>query len=449
MSTSLHLHDHKSLLTPVSAAETTALIACHGKSHARPTEADRATTARLLMHLREKEFWLACDCRGAEVSPPPLMSPTHRQGQVYIRRHGVTPHAESCPFFVPENEGGSQEKDVWKSEWLRLKPIVDREPSEKKPAEPGAQKSPRAAPALPGIADILYSILEEVQYTTVAHDDVRTSKDRPATSLRRDAYAKLDLLRDRKMAGELTWGDLACTFLPGLAGHCAKLEKMIDRFPPGRRPQGFFLGVVHDIEPNGHLESTLIWRGGKDERVATAAVQGNVRRAAASPNAPGPYWVFAQLGQRPGETRFGALSAFAMPCLSRSVLLPVDSASERETAEILLSQITYWAKESSFNIPCHLEKPLREEIAPDGVHCKPDFVIWLPDSRRILIETMFDDKSAAHLETKYKQHASMRKLPGVITVIDHSRNDDRMAFAKKLTAIVAGANRQIEEKRPE
>lgn len=434
--TILHFHDRKTITVPVSGAETLALIACYGNA-GLPTDADRATAAQLLMHLRDKEAWLACDCR-ADVQPPPLMSPRLRQGHIHIWRHGVTAHDPVCPFYVPQDDTPSTESVRWKSDWLRLKQSSGKSNPRGSAGTAEPKSSQHREPAEPVALQVLDAVLEEAGYNIVAPDDVRTMKDRPALSARRDAYAALERLRDTPVGADLTWGDVACSYLPALPSHLKHLESLVSRFPEGTRPQGAFIGIVNEILRESRFAHTLVWRTGKEaERVAVASIEGALHFGPASDAHVGPFWVFAQLAQRPGEKRFVALSAAARPVLSKSVLLPLDSPKERATAEMLLAQITYWAR--AMGITAQLEKPLHEEIAPDGTACKPDFLLWLPNGKRILIEAMSEDKSLDHLKNKLRQHAAMRQLPDVVTLIEHTSDDDPKALARKLTAIAAKA----------
>ena len=263
----LFLYDRVAKTVPVNGIEAAALAACFGTNGA-PNENDRATAARLLMHLRDQEAWIACGCRAASVQPPPLMSPRLRMGQIHLLRHGATSHDPTCPFFVAESEGESTPDGAtrWKSEWLRLKPVSDT-PTHSRPKS-GKRESTdtpkNKGPVSPPTAAVLHLVLEAAGYNMVAPDEVRTLKNRQAVSARRDAYAALERLRDKPISGELTWGHVACSFLPSLNAHLKHLEQLAPRFPAGVRPQGAFVGIVHEIEQASRFEHTLIWRTGKD-----------------------------------------------------------------------------------------------------------------------------------------------------------------------------------------
>jgi hypothetical protein len=127
--------------------------------------------------------------------------------------------------------------------------------------------------------------------------------------------------------------------------------------------------------------------------------------------------------------------------LSKSVLLPVDSGMERETAEILLSQLTYWARADVLGASVQLEKPLFPEQLGDGRTCHPDFALHLPNGKRVLVETMGLDKDPEYLETKARTHAIMRALPNVAALAEHHPGDDANDLRKRLTAAVGKAMR--------
>jgi hypothetical protein len=435
----LHFHNRKATTVALSAVEAAAVMACFGVG-GKSTAPQQLSAARLLAHLRDRQAWIACGCR-PDAAQPPLMFPRLRQGQIHLVRHGVTPHAPTCPFYVAPSEGDPPATAPWKSEWLRLKPQVERKVSSRKtPPAATPEKVEPATPAPTAITRVLDELLEQTGFNVVDAEDVRTLKGKPAVSARRDAYAGLDQLRDIPVGGDLHWRDVACTYFPSLKSHLKHLEEIADRFPTGVRPQGVFFGIVHEIIRENRFEHTLVWRAGKDtERVATVTTHGEIAYGPQSDSRTGPFWVFAQIAQRPGESRFEVFGAAVKPCLSRSVLLPVDSPRERAVAEMLLAQITYWARQGALGIKAQLEKPLHDEIAPDGTACRPDFTVWLPDGQRILIDAQVEDKSLEYLKDKLKVQAAMRKLPKVVTVLNITSDADWQYLARRLTAVAARA----------
>lgn len=437
--TALRYHDRTRALGDVAAADALVLVACFGQRDlGSPNDHRRA--AELLSSLRDKQSWLECQCRTDAVDPKPLMSPRLREGQIHIWRHGVTPHTPGCPFFVVPSErdtsaqapGGTMAP--WDGGWLLLKQMA-ADTSDRNTPTTSRSPSPKAAPTVPALARLLFSILTDTGYTTVAPGDVVTRRDHAAVSRGKEAYAALASIQEQKVAPNLTWRDVGCTYLPGLPNHLGKLAKLAPRFPSGVRPQGLFLGVVSAITPLDPHRSQLEWRG-QGDRVAVVNVEGTVRRSGFEKGTSGPYWVIAQLAQQRAGGPFLPVHAYAHPVLSRSVLLAVDSGLERIAAEALLRQINYWASENGPQVSVQLEKPLFPEEVGDGLYCHPDFVLWLPDRRRILIEVMGMEKDPDYLASKAITHPRMRALPGVLDLVEFRPEDDPFAFGRRLTALI-------------
>lgn len=438
----LYVHDRTAAIKPVPAALARCLGQCFGRD-GTPTGDDQEGAGVFLNQLRDEGYWLACMCRGNEVNPPPLMSPRLRQGQIHIWRHGVTPHAENCRFWIapvaPDQPGNEPAgTPPWDDGWLLLKPA--RPPATDQPPPPGhgatpPRPQPTVEPQIPPLGRLLNDTLLETGYTIIGPGDTITRRGQSATSRHHDAYAALASVQDRLVAPGLSWRDVGCTFLPALRRHMAGLGKLASRFPHGTRAQGVFLGIVSEVTLVSRFETQLLWRG-KDDRTSVAWVKGPVRYAPTAKSCPGPYWVIAQLAQKEGSDRFVPVAAYAQPVLSKSVLLPIDNQVEREVAETLLAQINYWARADGHNVKVQLEKPLVDELAADGTPCRPDFILWLPDRRRILVEAS-KPLGPDHSPEKALTYANMRTLPGFVALLEYQPADDLFVFAKRLTAIVA------------
>lgn len=436
----LKFHDRVHALNDVPPADATVLVACFGQRDTG-TEGQHKKAAEILSGLRDRQHWLECQCRVDSVDPKPLMSPRLREGQIHIWRHGVTPHAAGCPFYVEatgrDAAAPAQPGPVtaWDGDWLLLKAMATGTP-ERAPATGEQAPAARYAPAVPALARLLFSILTDTGYTTVAPGDVVTRRDHPAVSRGKEAYAGLASIADRQVGQGLRFRDVGCTFLPGLARHLESLASMAKRFPGGVRPQGLFLGVVNAIERVDNHRTLLEWRGGKDDRVATATVEGTVRRSGFEKGTSGPFWVIAQLAQQRQGGPFVPVHAYAHPVLSRTVLLAVDSGLERIAAETLLRQINYWASDKGPGVHVQLEKPLFPEDAGEGLYCQPDFVLWLPAGRRIVVEVMGLEKDPDYLASKAVTHPRMRRLRGVVDLVEFRPDDDPFTFGRRLTSLV-------------
>ncbi|MGH9184384.1 MAG: hypothetical protein ACRD0U_00975, partial [Acidimicrobiales bacterium] len=135
--------------------------------------------------------------------------------------------------------------------------------------------------------------------------------------------------------------------------------------------------------------------------------------------------------------------ACAQPVLSRRVLLPVNSAPERETAELLLRQVKYWARPASrLAIDVEVEKPVFDEATPSG-GCRPNFTLWLPDARRVIVQVARTDQPRSAAE--HPLHARVSRLPGVAAVVQHrAGRDNQERFARKLTGIMHAVINELE-----
>lgn len=443
--TVLNVHDRHVVLRPLPGAVTAALVRCFGNDP-HPSDADKQAATKALMDLRDHQHWLACGCVGPNVETPPLMAPRLREGQIHVWRHGETPHAAGCPFWAEpvQSQGkadGSAPSGIPSAamgSWLLLrKPASDVSTPG---GQAGADATRARAGTLPEIARLLFTALSDAGYTTVSPDDVFTKRGQLARSRHKDAYAGLDVLRAREVAPGLRFRDVGCTFLPAVLRLLQAMPDAESKFPANLRPQGLFVGIVTEVTKVSSTEGQLLWQGGPENRVAAVSVRGSVKLPGRTTGQQGPYWAVAQVAKPKGETRYVVVNAYAHPCLSKSVLLPVDSALERETAELLLAQMTYWQREKAkggLGVKVQLEKPLFPEQLPDGTACHPDFILWLPDRQRILVETMGMTNDPEYLASKERTHPRMRQLPGVVALVEHHPGEDPAKFQRMLTAAVA------------
>jgi hypothetical protein len=431
METQLFVHDRQVATTIVAQEIVHALCSSFGIAGYAPSS-DIGLARTFLLDLRKSEFWLACGCRGADRYP--LMSPRLVRGGVTICRHGSIEHSAECPFFQDELNrvtSTGEHRERGPAPWLILANDADH------PNRAIRESRETYHRHLP-LADLLLTTLDRAGYTTVLPGDVVTRRDRKATSARKDSYAGLDRFNDEGVGGDLYWKDVGCTFLPAMHRHMKHLSTLTQRFGSGARPQGIFLGIVHEICSLPAGRAQLLWSGGKDGRTCIVEVESAVRPVGRSATATGPYWVLGQIAQPHGQTSFSVVNACFFPCLSRSVLLPVETNAQRQTAEVLLSQMTYWAKTDSLNVQVHLHKPLFDEAIDSVAGSQPDFVLWLPRGDRLMIMTVEPGESVQARDAREECQRRLRILPQVAAVIEHHVDDPiRMEFARLLTRLVA------------
>ena len=188
---------------------------------------------------------------------------------------------------------------------------------------------------------------------------------------------------------------------------------------PGMRPQGLFWGVVDDLAVDHDTTKVTYTYGPRNDRRHVAGeLPVAVRIPGRSPT--GPFWLLAALGV-PGDdpsAPFRALDAYAHPVYSRSLLLPVDSDSERITAAVLLDQLAWWQHRCGLRVRLH--KPWATFTLPDGdVAPPPDFLLTSPGHVTVAVETMGALDDPDYVVRKQRSHDLMRRIPGVADIVEH------------------------------
>lgn len=303
--TTLSLHDRNRTLTTLPTDVVGALVRCFG-DHPAASDFDRRSATTTLMNLRDAQRWLACGCRGEGVDAIPLMAPRLRDGAVHLFRFGSEAHAKHCPFWVeptvpstPDEEGPTAVSTPWTGSWLLL---AQRAATVAQPrAATEGEVQPTRSRGIPAIARLLFTALTDVGYTTILPGDVVTPHGQQARNKAKDAYAGLDALKEREVAPGLRLRDIGCTYLPALPRLLNQMPAVARRFPAGTRPQGIFIGLVHDVEKVSPTLSRLIRReaGGKTWAVP---VRGSVKMPGYAKAGGGPFWVIAQIAQPAGPT---------------------------------------------------------------------------------------------------------------------------------------------------
>ncbi|MGH9242749.1 MAG: hypothetical protein ACRD29_00170 [Acidimicrobiales bacterium] len=388
---------------------------------------------QLAAWLHDRRWWLACGCQ-SDPRRPPLVVPLHRLGRYFVSRWPGTAHHQSCPLADSHETTNAhpQRRPVgpWNGGWRLLGRTEERSSSTTR--RPQSANVRRPEPSTSRIQAVLLSALSRAGYTRLRPADIICRPHRTAVHAH-NPYAALRTLAREAVAGGVTFGDIACTYLPSLIAHLDALPAVAQRFPVGVRSLGVFLGVVDDIDTMGERDHQLVWRS-STRGTATVRITVPIHQPAGR-TAPGPFWVLLLLGPAPEpDGRFVAVQACAHPALSRRVLLPVTSAAERDTAELLLRQITYWAKPASrLAVNVDLEKPVVDEQIPAGP-ARPDFALWLPNSQRLIVQTVTAERTRSDCQQHRRQ---LHQLPGVAAVVEHHPDrDEPHRFARKLTALL-------------
>ena len=274
--------------------------------------------------------------------------------------------------------------------------------------------------ALPRLAPVLFGLLARARFDVVGPDEVRSRPGRRAGAADPKAHYRRLRALDRDPVGDrLTSGDLLCTWFPALGAHLQRLDRLRTRFPTGMRPQGLFWGVVDDLAVDHDTTKVTYTYGPRNDRRHVAGeLPVAVRIPGRSPT--GPFWLLAALGV-PGDdpsAPFRALDAYAHPVYSRSLLLPVDSDSERITATVLLDQLAWWQHRCGLHVQLH--KPWATFTLPDGDAAPPpDFLLTSPGHVTLAVETMGAPDDPDYVVRKQRSHDLMRRIPGVADIVEH------------------------------
>lgn len=375
------------------------------------------------------------------------MVPRLHHGLLHIVRIRELPHAPDCPFHrdghdendeVMTTAGRDRALAPARSTWLTLSnrttgSAMSVGDESARPA--GTRRRP------PPIAAVLFTALEELGYHRVRPDDVFSQRGQlPKGLMSRKPYDALRALDDRVIGdgaqGPLLGRDLICRFLPALPTFMAELPTKERLFPPGQRHQALFIGQVQGIERRGN-QAALMWEGkaGEGRESVRVPVKGTLSRYGAGDDATGPYWCAAALG-RVGDDPYQVQHAFVHPVYGKTLLLPVDGAHERAVAALLLEQIAYWKRAPRVSTAIELEKPLFETRDAEGRAGRPDFVLVLPDARRVVIEVMLGLGEDVRRE-KHNALPILRSLPNVVEVVVYDeRSGSDAEFQRRLTALV-------------
>ena len=383
-----------------------------------------ATVARrFLDELRVGEHWLMCTCPDGEDRP--MLFPCRRSdsGTLYLRREVGVAHAPGCVWhrLAVDAEPSDPTAALTPRHIHYGSPFLLRHPRVT-PAPSGAPRRASSASgvALPRLAPVLFGLLARARFDVVHSDDVRSrAGQRACAADPKSHYQRLHALDHDPVGERLRSGDLLCTWFPALGDHLQRLDRLRPRFPTWMRPQGLFWGVVDDLSvDHGSTQVTYTYGPRGARRHVAGELPVAVRIPGRSPT--GPFWLLATLGVAGDDPSapFRVLDAYAHPAYSRSLLLPVDSDSERVTAGVLLDQLAWWQRRRGVHVQLH--KPWATITLPDSdIAPPPDFLLTAPGHPAVAVETMGAPDDPDYTARKRRTHELMRRIPGVTDVVEH------------------------------
>ena len=415
---------HRHPIAPVTVAVSRTLaelfVVHHGVA---PTGV--ADGLAYLDRLRTRHEWLMCECR-PDGDQRPMLFPCRRtdNGTLFLRREIGVEHDPACPWQRLTRQAARRREDAGEIRPLRAhlgSPFLLRKPVRTDVRNvPPVRRGGSAGRSTPALARVLFGLLQRAGLNQVWADDVCSRPGRqPGATNPKQQYDRLHCVDNEPVGDTLHTRDLLCTWLPALPDHLVRLRRLRTRFPPSMRPQGLFWGVVDEVDTDGR--STQV-RASYGPPLSRQTIVDRLPVATTMPGRcrTGPFWLIAALGA-PGDdpnARFEVLDAYAHPAYSRSLLLPVDSDAERRTAALLLDTIAGWHRRHGTRL--RLVKPLETFELPDGpIAPPPDFLVELPGSVEVVVETMGALDDPGYVDRKRQTHALMRQIPGVIDLIEH------------------------------
>jgi hypothetical protein len=405
-----------------------------------------ASARAFLDELKAGGHWLMCTCRGG--GGEPMLFPCRRtdSGTLFLRRQVGVAHDPRCVWHrltaEERSEGGDGEIEPRRahhgSPFLLRRPRLGAAAGASPVGRPGATTARR----LPRLAPVLFGLLQRAGFDTVSPEEVLSRPGRlPVAADPKGHYRRLHRFDGETLGAQLAYRDVLCTWLPALPQHVDRLGRLRGCFPRLMRPQGLFWGVVDDLTSTGSRTEVAYAYGPPDARHAVVDELPIVVRMAGRARR-GPYWLVAALGAAGDDPAapFKVLDAYAHPAYSRSLLLPVDSDAERRTAAVVLDQLAWWQRR--YGLRALLHKPWETiDLPGDGVAPPPDFVVSVPGRAAVVVETMgsLDDE---YLERKRRTHELMRRIPGVVDVLEHDPTDpgDTHRLRRALNATVIAAS---------
>ena len=391
-----------------------------------------------LAFLHQRRQWLRCGC-GAE---EPRLGPVRNRSGYTIRKFSGGAHPEHCSFFrAIVDPGDDDERSIEKSskadaparrpfqgEVLLLKrtSTKKREPR----AHDEDHRDRHASDRPPQVGLLLWTWMERTGYGTLSANDLKPGKDGHAQHSRiSEHYQAIEAIREAPIPrSQLKLGDILETHYLRLRALKNFLMEHAGAFPAKYLPQGYYVGVVHQLERNG-TRCDLTWTD-KEGKSYRETVYGEA--PSLTDGAHGPYYVIAQMAKDALTHKPVLIKAFAQPIVSRALILPVDSDFERQVARMLTEQMLYWR--DKYNISVMLEKPLMDLEGRDDEWSRPDFILRLPSGAALVVEAA-GRSDPEYVERKKRTQARMAALPGVVEVLEYGTDTDfaSLEVRKELT----------------
>lgn len=410
------------------------VVACTGKGSDDAEILKKAR--RVLKQARDTGLWFVCDCHDGALLHPRLIN-----GGFSLVRNAHSTHAPDCIFVPRDNSAaptvaveatvenkaassseGYRARTVYEGHWLTgrtLESVVVARTESVKDKE----RSGGGGKDLDGLSKRLFAGLLAMGLCEISSNDLVQSNGKWLVSGK--DWKALKRLDSMGMGYGLTWADVGCCWLKDLAGLRKRLAGMKE-LVGSRALEGFFLGPLSSVrlhaKGDGVLEHTV--RG----FAYTASVHGRIALPGFNRGGEGAYLGIGRLRETKGLSYIPIIGASVVPVFSTHLWMPVESELERKTLAKLLSVLRWYRQRSDGKGPeIKIHKPMFD-LCGDGSDdwCRPDFILDLPNGRRVVIETMGMRDSQDYAERKQRMHPRMKALPGVCDLLEDGGEEDNI-----------------------
>ena len=412
------------VLGPLGADDGHAMLAAFAQSGASAEARQRG--ADVVRAAQQRECWFRCDCLGA-VDPAPVLVPV---AETHIRRSPHHPdHAEGCPFEMTAAERESyaasmREPGAGDSFQLAREigqpsraPVRDATAGEGEGSAGEGEDGPGVVRGVHSagrertkLSQLLFKLLSDTRLHQVGRGP-RGHADQQA--------ALFKAARGISLGGDLMLSGVLYTDAGQLDDLVGRV-RLRARWPEGRRPHGVLAFIATRIEDDVVVAASETRLTVEGPIAVFGPGKGRVRT--------GPFVVAVLVASPDGCAPLAPLKAYAHPCWSASDMLPLDSANERRSLDILV-RFRDWMGTQGHTV--EITKPLHDRSQyflggeePDQV-VKPDFEgkVFAPDGsfvRSLVVETL-GFRHAAYRAKKQRLKEILTRKPS--RYLEHLAHD--------------------------
>lgn len=342
------------------------------------SEADHRASVTLVVKARDHRRWLACDCLGASTMPP-LLSPAFltEAETYYLRRltsqgRNRPEHLTACPFHRPQAPQRFRERatavprGIAEPDGYFSALGLAAEKLAQAPDDADLDDRSRGV-AIPRLARLLWRLMDDAGVNVLDALPETGGNDRSLSS----ELGRLRLAAERlAIAPGIPLRSHLYTHVEPLErGQVyARLRAAALGWPDGHAPQAFLALFAHDVSG-----ATVTLAAGKRLEIANRVQHAGIHRRGIG----GPLIVFVLVGELNPRDGYAALRAYAQPIASAGLLIPVQSAAEREVVA-RLARLQYRLRRRF--VALSVRKPLFDTMTRLGPR-RPDLALSLRDHR--------------------------------------------------------------------